>query len=136
MEWGKLRLKEQSRGEEPMTRIDLGYCEVLDADDPLAGFRERFALPGGVIYLDGNSLGALPKAAFDRVTEVVGNEWGESLIRGWTAHHWIDLPRRVGDKIGRLIDAEPGEVLVADSTSDSFGSGPRCLSRPPNVTLL
>jgi kynureninase len=100
-----------------MSRIDLGYCEALDAGDPLAGFLERFALPDGVIYLDGNSLGALPKAALDRVTQVVGKEWGESLIRGWTAHHWIDLPCRVGDKIGRLIGAKPGEVLVADSTS-------------------
>ena len=100
-----------------MSRIDLGYCETLDAGDPLARFQERFALPDGIIYLDGNSLGALPKSALDRITQVVGHEWGESLIRGWTAHHWIDLPRRIGDKIGRLIGAEPGEVLVADSTS-------------------
>jgi kynureninase len=100
-----------------MSGIDLAFCEALDAGDPLAGFRERFALPDGVIYLDGNSLGALPKATLDRVTQVVGEEWGGSLIRGWTAHHWIDLPRRVGDKIGRLIGAQPGEVLVADSTS-------------------
>src|SRR5690242_7350112 len=102
MEWRKLPLKDQIRGEEPMSRIDLGYCEALDADDPLAGFRERFVLPDGVIYLDGNSLGALPRAALDRVAQVVGKEWGESLIRGWTAHHWIDLPHRVGDTIGRL----------------------------------
>jgi kynureninase len=97
--------------------IDLKHCEALDAADPLARFRERFALPDGVIYLDGNSLGALPKTALDRTAEVVGREWGESLIRGWTAHRWIDLPRIVGDKIGRLTGAEPGEVLVADSTS-------------------
>jgi len=100
-----------------MSGIDLAFCEALDAGDPLAGFRERFALPDGVIYLDGNSLGALPKATLDRVTQVIGEEWGGSLIRGWTAHHWIDLPRRVGDKIGQLIGAQPGEVLVADSTS-------------------
>lgn len=100
-----------------MTGIDLDRCEALDATDPLAPFRERFALPEGVIYLDGNSLGALPKAAPGRVAQVVAEEWGQSLIRGWTMHRWIDLPRRVGDKIGRLIGAAPGEVLAADSTS-------------------
>jgi kynureninase len=104
-------------GDEPMTGIDLDRCKALDAADPLAPFRERFALPEGVIYLDGNSLGALPKAASGRVAQVVGEEWGQSLIRGWTMHRWIDLPRRVGDKIGRLIGAAPGEVLAADSTS-------------------
>ena len=96
-------------------RIDLDHCEALDAGRPPGPASASVSpCPDGVIYLDGNSLGALPKAAFDRVAQVVGEEWGESLIRGWTAHHWIDLPRRVGDKIGRLIGAEPGEVLVAD----------------------
>ncbi len=88
-----------------------------DADDPLAGFRARFALPEGVIYLDGNSLGALPRAAGERLRAVVAEEWGEGLIRSWNQHDWIGLPGRAGDKIARLIGAGPGQVVVADSTS-------------------
>jgi len=97
--------------------LDRPSCQALDHDDPLAAFRERFLLPEGAIYLDGNSLGALPKAVPGRVREVVAREWGEGLIRSWNAAHWIDLPRRVGDKIAPLIGAEPGEVVAADSTS-------------------
>jgi kynureninase len=92
-------------------------CEGLDRADPLHGFRDRFVLPEGVIYLDGNSLGALPKDTPARMREVVEREWGEGLIRSWNACGWIDAQRRVGDKIGRLIGARPGETLVADSTS-------------------
>jgi kynureninase len=88
-----------------------------DRGDVLAAFRDRFALPAGVIYLDGNSLGALPTATSARLAEVIKTEWGEGLIRSWNRHGWIDLPRRVGDKIGRLIGARSGEVVVADSTS-------------------
>ncbi|MHA1537057.1 MAG: kynureninase [Alphaproteobacteria bacterium] len=88
-----------------------------DASDPLAQFRERFALPEGVVYLDGNSLGALPRAAGERLREVVERQWGESLIRGWNEHDWIGLPQRAGDKIARLIGASPGEVVAGDSTS-------------------
>jgi kynureninase len=83
----------------------------------LARFRGRFALPDGVIYLDGNSLGALPKATAPRLAEVIEAEWGRDLITSWNKHGWIDLPRRVGDKIARLVGAAPGEVMVADSTS-------------------
>jgi kynureninase len=90
---------------------------ALDEADPLAPFRDRFDLPDGVIYLDGNSLGALPKATAARVIRVVEEEWGGDLIRSWTRHGWIDLPLRLGDKIARLIGAAPGEVAVADSTS-------------------
>jgi kynureninase len=97
-----------------LTRAD---ALALDRADTLAGFRDRFALPEGIIYLDGNSLGALPKAAVSRVAAVVEAEWGGDLIRSWTKHSWIDLPLRVGDKIARLIGARPGEVVVADSTS-------------------
>lgn len=89
----------------------------LDATDPLAPHRRRFVLPDGVIYLDGNSLGALPRAAAARLTRVAEQEWGHGLIRSWNAAGWIDLPLTVGDKIGRLIGARPGEVAVADSTS-------------------
>ncbi len=90
---------------------------ALDAADPLAPLREQFALPPGVIYLDGNSLGPLPKAAAARVQQVVHDEWGRDLIRSWNTAGWITLPQRVGDKIARLVGAGPGELVVADSTS-------------------
>ncbi len=98
----------------PVTRADL---EALDARDPLTPFRERFDLPDGVIYLDGNSLGALPRPTAERVQQLVTREWGRDLIRSWNVHGWIDLPRRVGEKIARLIGAGPDEVIVCDSTS-------------------
>ena len=89
----------------------------LDAADPLAGFRERFVLPDGVIYLDGNSLGALPRATAARVQAVATAEWGTGLIRSWNSADWIGAPARVGAKIARLVGAAPHEVIVADSTS-------------------
>jgi kynureninase len=92
-------------------------CLALDAADPLRSLREQFALPEGVNYLDGNSLGAQPRATPARVAAVVSQEWGEGLIRSWNGAGWITLPQRVGDKIGRLVGAAPGEVVVADSTS-------------------
>ncbi|HUH85702.1 MAG TPA: kynureninase [Stellaceae bacterium] len=88
-----------------------------DAGDPLAGFRGSFRLPADVIYLDGNSLGALPEATPARLAALIEDEWGHDLIRSWNQHGWIELPRRIGDKIARLIGAGPGEVVVADSTS-------------------
>ncbi len=92
-------------------------CAARDAADPLAPLREQFELPAGVNYLDGNSLGVLPRATAARVQQVVTQEWGQGLIRSWNSAGWIDLPRRVGDKIGRLVGAAPGELVVADSTS-------------------
>lgn len=89
----------------------------LDAADPLAGFRDAFHLREGLIYLDGNSLGALPKATGPRMAETIAQEWGEGLIGSWVGADWVGAPRRVGDKIGRLLGAAPGEVIVADSTS-------------------
>jgi kynureninase len=97
--------------------VDREGLAARDRADPLAAWRDAFALPPDVIYLDGNSLGPLPKAAEARIAAVVREEWGASLIRGWTAHGWIDLPRRAGDRIAKLIGARPGEVMVADSTS-------------------
>ena len=91
--------------------------EALDRDDALRGFRECFELPEGVIYLDGNSLGALAGSVRERVADVVEREWGRGLIRSWNDAGWIDLPQRVGDKIARLVGAAPGEVIAADSTS-------------------
>jgi kynureninase len=92
-------------------------AQALDAADPLAVLREQFALPAGVIYLDGNSLGVLPRSTAARVQQVVTEEWGRELIRSWNSAGWMDLPQRVGDKIARLIGAAPGETVVADSTS-------------------
>ena len=99
---------------EVVTRADL---EALDRVDPLRAFRDRFALPEGVIYLDGNSLGAMPRATPERVREVVEEEWGRDLIRSWNIHGWVDLQQRIGAKIGRLIGAREGETIAADSTS-------------------
>jgi kynureninase len=100
-----------------MAGVDRETCASFDRQDPLARVRNEFVLPEGVVYLDGNSLGALPKATGPRLQEVVAREWGEGLIRSWNAAHWIDAPHRVGDKIGRLIGAQSGEVIAADSTS-------------------
>jgi kynureninase len=97
-----------------MTRAEAVQCDWYD---PLASFRGRFSLPDGVIYLDGNSLGPLPRATAERIAAVVRREWGKSLIQSWNDHGWIDLAARVGDKIGRLIGAAPGCTIVADSTS-------------------
>lgn len=97
--------------------IDLGTARARDAADPLRGCRERFALPDGILYLDGNSLGVLPRATIARQQEVVARQWGDSLIRSWNEHGWIDAPQRVGAKIARLIGAKPYEVIVADSVS-------------------
>ncbi|HYF23758.1 MAG TPA: kynureninase [Caulobacteraceae bacterium] len=97
-----------------VTRQD---CAELDAADPLGFARERFSLPAGVIYLDGNSLGALPRATPQRLAEVVAREWGHDLIRSWNTAGWIDLPARVGARIANLIGADADEVVAADSTS-------------------
>ncbi|HEX8572674.1 MAG TPA: kynureninase [Allosphingosinicella sp.] len=95
----------------------LDEVRALDSADPLRPFRDRFALPEGVIYLDGNSLGALPRAAIARQRELVEEEWGSELIRSWNSRGWIDAPQRIGAKIAALIGAKPNEVIVADSTS-------------------
>lgn len=89
----------------------------LDAEDPLARFRDAFHLREGLIYLDGNSLGALPRSTGPRVAEAIAGEWGEGLITSWVGADWVTAPRRVGDKIARLLGAGPGELIVADSTS-------------------
>ena len=97
--------------------VSLQDCEVLDQQDPLRALREQFDLPAGVIYLDGNSLGVLPKATPGRVAQAVTQEWGQDLIKSWNTAGWFSLPQRVGDKIARLIGANAGEVVAADSTS-------------------
>ncbi|MBV9884214.1 MAG: kynureninase [Sphingomonadaceae bacterium] len=95
----------------------LAEARAADAADPLRPFRDRFHLPQGLVYLDGNSLGALPKAAVGRLGRVIEEEWGEELIRSWNSRDWIGAPQRVGAKIAPLIGAKPNEVIVADSTS-------------------
>ena len=97
-----------------MTRDE---ARAFDAADPLRGLRGRFQIPDGLIYLDGNSLGVLPKAAVARQREIVAKEWGESLIRSWNDHQWIDAPQRIGGRIAPLIGARPHEVIVADSVT-------------------
>jgi kynureninase len=99
------------------TFMTLDDCRALDRDDLLAALRDQFLLPAGVIYLDGNSLGVLPRTAPARIAEVVSKEWGEGLIRSWNSASWFDLPQRLGDKVARLIGAAPGEVVCTDSTS-------------------
>ena len=93
------------------------HAQALDAADPLRPLRELFNLPEGTIYLDGNSLGALPRAVPQRVAQVVAEEWGRGLIGSWNGAGWFDLPARVGDKIAPLIGARPGEVVATDTTS-------------------
>jgi kynureninase len=96
-------------------------CASLDRADPLSPLRDEFDLDRadgeGIIYLDGNSLGVLPKATAGRVRQVVEEEWGGGLIRSWNRAGWITLSQRIADKIARLIGAGPGEIVVADSTS-------------------
>ncbi|MGI9026063.1 MAG: kynureninase [Burkholderiaceae bacterium] len=96
------------------TRAD---CVALDAADPLAAMRDLFALPDDVIYLDGNSLGALPRSTASRVADVIEKQWGNELIASWNSAGWIAAPRRIGDALAPLIGARAGEVVVADSTS-------------------
>lgn len=92
-------------------------CRKLDAQDPLRALRDLFTLPDGVIYLDGNSLGPLPKAAPERIARAVREEWGEGLIRSWNTAGWFELPRRLGDRIATLVGARPAELVCTDSTS-------------------
>lgn len=89
----------------------------LDAADPLSAFGERFNLPEGVIYLDGNSLGALPKGAAERAAQVVTEEWGQGLIRSWNTAGWFEMPLKLGDKLGQLLGAKPNETAITDTTT-------------------
>ena len=91
-------------------------AEELDAGDPLASFRDRFALDDpSLIYLNGNSLGALPRPTLRRLEDVIRQEWGAALARSWD--HWVDLPEQAGNLVGELTGAAPGQVLVADNTT-------------------
>jgi kynureninase len=97
-----------------LTRDD---CIALDRADPLASARESFVLPAGVNYLDGNSLGALPKGVAARVARTIGDEWGAGLIRSWNVAGWYAAPGRIGAKLARLLGAAPQQVTVTDTIS-------------------
>lgn len=97
--------------------MTLADCQALDRQDPLQRLRELFELPPGLIYLDGNSLGALPRATAARIEETLRLHWGRDLIKSWNSAGWFELPQRVGDKIAGFIGARAGEVLAVDSTS-------------------
>ena len=92
-------------------------ARALDAADPLADLRQRFLLPKDVVYLDGNSLGALPAAVPPALEYAVRRQWGTDLIRSWNSHAWWQAPQRVGDTVGRLVGAAAGQTVVGDSTS-------------------
>jgi len=92
-------------------------AQQLDESDPLAFARDRFSLPEGIIYLDGNSLGALPKAAPGKLVETAEAQWGEDLIASWNKHGWIEWPTRIAAKLAPIVGARPNELLIADSTS-------------------
>ena len=100
-----------------MTATTREQCVALDREDPLSGLRDEFELPEGVIYLDGNSLGARPRSAAARAAQVVTEEWGVGLIRSWNTAGWFELPQRLGDKIAPLVGAKSGEIVVTDTTS-------------------
>lgn len=98
-------------------QISIDELTALDQTDLLREKRGEFSLPDDLIYLDGNSLGVLPTAVKQRLADTVEIEWGQSLIRAWNTHSWMELPNRVGDKIGALIGAEQGAVVATDTTS-------------------
>ena len=97
--------------------MTLNEARELDSSDPLAFARERFRLPEGVIYLDGNSLGALPVNAPGALAETAERQWGDDLIASWNKHGWIDWPTRIAAKLAPIVGAKPSELLIADSTS-------------------
>lgn len=110
----------------------------LDKEDSLAPFRDQFDLPEGIIYLDGNSLGPLPRRTLARLIDVAREEWGQSLIRAWNDHDWIGAPQRIGDKIAKIVGARRGEVVAADSTSVNLFKllAAACALRPDRRVIL
>jgi kynureninase len=92
-------------------------CIARDSADPLRAFRERFTIPEGIVYLDGNSLGPMPRAAAGILGRTIEQEWGQDLIKSWNSAGWFDMPARLGDRVGALVGAAPGQTLVCDTTS-------------------
>ncbi|HET6941849.1 MAG TPA: kynureninase [Sphingomicrobium sp.] len=97
--------------------MTLERAREFDACDPLRRMRERFDLPDGLIYLDGNSLGALPKATSPHLKDVIERQWGKDLITSWNRHGWIDWPQRIAAKLAPIVGTKESELLVADSTT-------------------
>ena len=101
-----------------MTQLpDLAAIEAMDAADPLRDFRHRFLLPQDVIYLDGNSLGAASAAAVMELQQAAHEEWAQGLIRSWNSAGWWEMPIALGDRIGTLTGAAPGQTVVCDCIS-------------------
>ncbi|MEV7006576.1 aminotransferase class V-fold PLP-dependent enzyme [Streptosporangium sp. NPDC051022] len=100
-----------------MPVLERSFFEALDRADPLGGFRARFDLPGDRVFLNGNSLGAPPASTLERLRTVVGRNWRDDMNSAWWKHGWLDLPRTVGDRVGGLVGAAPGQVVVGESTS-------------------
>ena len=92
-------------------------CVARDFVDPLRGLRDRFVIPEGIIYLDGNSLGPMPRAAVSALNRTIEQEWGQDLVRSWNTAGWFDMPVRLGDRVGALLGAAPGQTVVCDTTS-------------------
>ncbi len=118
--------------------MDLDQAHQLDADDSLGFARDRFRLPQGIIYLDGNSLGALSAAAPAALAETTERQWGEDLIASWNKHGWIDWPARIAAKLAPIVGARPNELLIADSTSVSLFKllAAAMRARPGRKTIL
>ncbi len=118
--------------------IDTATITAMDKEDPLAHKRAAFYLPAGKVYLDGNSLGALPLAAIERVQTTLQQQWGEDLINSWNSHGWIDMPQAVGEKIAPLIGAATGQVICCDSISVNLFKllATALQMRPGRTTLL
>jgi len=113
-------------------------ARALDADDPLREVRERFVLPDGAIYLDGNSLGALPKATSPHLFDVIERQWGEDLITSWNKHGWIEWPQRIAARLAPIVGAKPNELLIADSTTVCLFKllGAAVAARPGRSTIV
>jgi kynureninase len=113
-------------------------CLELDRNDPLRHLRDRYHVPDGMIYLDGNSLGLMPKAARDRVRKAVEQEWAEDLITSWNKHGWFRLPHTIGDKIARLVGAGEGNLVVTDTISVNMFKvlGAALAMRPDRKVIL
>jgi kynureninase len=118
--------------------VTVDEAQQLDASDLLAFARERFRIPGDVIYLDGNSLGALPVGAAKALAESAERQWGEDLIASWNEHGWIDWPTRIAANLAPIVGAKPSELLIADSTSVCLFKllAAATRARPARTTIL
>ena len=120
-----------------LSTLSRDNCRILDETDELQSMFSKFVLPAGIVYLDGNSLGALPAASHERLNHAIQTEWGERLITSWLRSGWMEMPMRIGDKIAQLIGASAGEVVVTDSTSiNVFKTLAAALALRPDRTVI